>query len=270
MGRALGRLVPLALSVGACASADGREVESFSSSAVTLGPAGETGGDEADGESTTVSTATEGHEDASEGDGDDGGGPAPGFDVGAGGTSGDGPGACTPDDVCCLQEGDVPPHIVLEAFLAAYPSANMPKTQAELEAFDPMANGYTIAWDDAHSGGEFCDPREGGIEQGNVEEGRAATRAAAEMVIPAGSVVLDVREDPWQSDNPDDNDTCEASDGTIGTAGIGWAWGSILFQTPDEAIHEVVYLYIGYCIDTKDSEAFYYSNAPIELCAPPG
>ena len=66
------------------------------------------------------------------------------------------------------------------------------------------------------------------------------------------------------------NDTCVASDGTLGTAGIGWAWGSIIVRTPDDAIREVVYLYIGYCVDTHDMEAFYYADDPIELCAPPG
>jgi hypothetical protein len=262
MERAIGKLLPLAMAVGACASPDGRGDGSFSGSLATIGSAGDTGGSEEDGGSTS---AVE-----SEADGSDGGDEAAGFDVAAGDDTGEDPGECTPDDACCLMDGEVPPHIVLEAFLAAYPPANMPKTQAELEAFDPMAAGYTIAWHDAQSGGEFCDPREGGILQPNVEAGRASSRTAAELVIAAGSMVLDVREDPWLSDNPGGSDTCEASDGTLGTAGIGWAWGSVIFRTPDDAIQEIVYLYIGYCVGASDSEASYYSNEPIELCAPPG
>jgi hypothetical protein len=267
--RAVGKLLPLAIVVGACASGDGRGDASFSGSGLTtIGSGGETGGgDDTQGDSTAAGDTEPDGDDAS---GDDASGPAPGFDVGAGDEAGDETGECTADDMCCLMDGEIPPHIVLEAFLAAYPPANMPKTQDELAAFDPMAGGYTIAWHDANSGGEFCDPREGGIVQPNVEEGRAASRTAAEMVMAAGALVLDVREDPWLSDNPGGNPMCVASDGTLGTAGIGWAWGSILFQTPDEAIHEIVYLYIGYCVDDQDSEAFYYSNAPIELCAPPG
>ncbi len=255
--RAVGMLLPLAGAI-ACASGDGRDSNSDGGASFGSNASGiDDGGGTADVEGST------GHDPFDEEDSADSG---LGFDVAAG----DEASPCEVDDMCCLMEGDIPPHVVLDAFLDAYPPANMPKTQAELMAFDPMAGGYTITWHDAASGGEFVDAREGGVLQANVEAGRAQSRTQAEMVMPGGSMVLDVREDPWLTDNPDGMPTCVASDGTLGTAGIGWAWGSIIFRTPDDAVREIVYLYIGYCVGDKDSEAFYYSDEPVLLCEPPG
>jgi hypothetical protein len=174
------------------------------------------------------------------------------------------------EDICCLMPGEIPPHALLDAFLAAYPPANMPKSLAEVEAWNPMADGESIAWSDANSGGELIDPANGGVTDAHVQEGRALARLQAETTIPADAVVLDVREDPVEHDNPGGDPQCVASGGEVGQAGIGWAWGSILFQTPDLAIGEVVYLYIGLCLGTTDQESFWYSETAAEICAPPG
>lgn len=211
----------------------------------------------------STSDAAEG-DDTAAGDAADG----PKLDVAA---ADDGGSGCDPaEDICCLMPGEVPPHALLDAFLAAYPPANMPKTVAEIEAWNPMADGQSIAWSDANSGGELIDPANGGVTDAHVQEGRALSRMAAEATIPADAVVLDVREDAVQSDNPGGDPECLGSSGAAGQAGIGWAWGSTLFQTADLAIHEVVYLYIGLCIGTEDHESFWYSEASAEICAPPG
>jgi hypothetical protein len=216
--------------------------------------AGGTGGEGTAGDDTTASDA------ASE--------EGPKFDL-AGGTDTDA--ECdVEDDICCLMPGDIPPHALLDAFLAAYPPANMPKTLAEIEAWNPMANGQSITWSDANSGGELIDPANGGVTDAHVHEGRALSRMQAETVMPADAMVLDVREDPVQIDNPGGDPQCVGSSGAIGQAGIGWAWGSILFETPDLAIHEVVYLYIGLCVGTTDHESFWYSESAAEICGPPG
>jgi hypothetical protein len=192
----------------------------------------------------------------------------PKLDVAAPGETGS---ACdVAEDICCLMPGEIPPHALLDAFLAAYPPANMPKSLAEVEAWNPMADGESIAWSDANSGGELIDPANGGVTDAHVQEGRALARLEAETTIPADAVVLDVREEPVEHDNPGGDPQCVASGGEVGQAGIGWAWGSILFQTPDLAIGEVVYLYIGLCLGTTDQESFWYSETAAEICAPPG
>ena len=157
---------------------------------------------------------------------------------------------------------------LLEAFLAAYPPPNMPKTVDELESFNPVADGVTVSYQETMTGGEWIDPGEGGITDANVLAGLAESRQRAEMAVPVGAVVLDVREDAVETDLL--GDECIASNGDIGSGGIGWAWGSILFETPDTAIGEIVYLYIGLCLDTQDTEGYYHANEPHEVCAPPG
>lgn len=187
------------------------------------------------------------------------------LDVGA---PDEGGGCEDPDDICCLMEGEIPPHVLLDAFLAAYPTPNMPKTVDELESFNPIAAGVTVAYQATMSGGEWVDPVKDGITDANVLLGLDEARQRAEMAVPADAVVLDVREDPVQTDLG--GDECVGSSGATGDGGIGWAWGSILFQTPDLAIGEVVYLYIGLCLATEDTEGYYYAEDPLQVCEPPG
>ncbi len=51
--------------------------------------------------------------------------------------------------------------------------------------------------------------------------------------------------------------------------GVAWAWGSLLYQAADQSVGEVGYLYVGFCNGTKDSEASFYSDEPVEVCKPP-
>lgn len=168
--------------------------------------------------------------------------------------------ACPPEDICCLMEGDIPPHKLLEEFLAAYPPANMPKSVAAVQAFEPMAGGHAMAWSDENVGGELVDAGNGGVIEANVLSGLALARAAAEMALPADAKLLEAREDPAIIEDLGGNDPC---------IGVGWAWGSILFEGIDQSIGELVYLYIGYCSE-GDVEVFYYSDQSVEICPPPG
>jgi hypothetical protein len=263
MRRVVGARV-LALA-SACGDGAPREMPQATGLPVTFGSDtddGDDGGDEGstspdNGDGTTESDA-----------GDDADSAAPKLDVAAGEDTGS---ACSPtDDICCLEEGELPPHALLDAFLAAYPPANMPKTVPQIEAFSPMANGQSIAWHEANSGGEIIDPIEGGVNDENILEGLGVSRHAAEMVLPAAAIVLEVREEPVKIENPGNDDECLSSTGATGSAGIGWAWGSILFEAGDQSIREVVYLYIGFCVGTQDNEAFFYSDEAAEICAPPG
>jgi hypothetical protein len=262
MMRAVRAVLPCAIA-GACGSGPAGGSSPLTAEPLTIGS--DTGGDDTDGDGSTSSSTGAASTGAGSADESDGGGPS--FDVAAGDDTGE---CFARDEICCLMDGDIPPHALLDAFLAAYPTPNMPKTGAAIEGFDPMADGHTMAWHDANSGDEFIDPLNGGIVDGNVENGRAASRHAAEMVLPLDAIVLDVREDPVVTDNPGNDDECLGSTGATGTAGIGWAWGSILFQAADQSIQELAYLYIGYCVGTQDLEAFFYSEASVEICAPPG
>jgi hypothetical protein len=167
------------------------------------------------------------------------------------------------EEACCTALGDTPTHAAYDAFVAAYPFANMPQTWPDIEAFMPMAGPFSIQWSDANSGNELIDPNNGGIIAANIEAGRALARQAAEAAMPPGSTVADVQEDPVQIEILGGNAPCD---------GMGWGWGSILYQTPDLAVFEVVYLYIGYCAagpPSGDIEAFYYSMSPVVTCEPP-
>jgi hypothetical protein len=176
-------------------------------------------------------------------------------------------GSCAPDDPCC-QPGAIPTHAVLETFLAAYPAATMPKDHVAIQAFMPAADGHTMAWSDENVGGELVDPANGGPIEANIATGRDLSRAAAELAMPAGATVLDMREDPV---------VIEVLPGPIPQCqGVGWAWGSILFEAPDLSIGELVYLYLGMCGDpnqdgdSEDIEVFFYSEDAVEICAAPG
>lgn len=166
---------------------------------------------------------------------------------------------CDPvEDICCLMEGQIPPHKLLDDFLAAYPPANMPKTVADVQAFAPMVDGHTMAWSDENVADELVDANNGGVIEANVAAGRELSRQAAVMALPAGAVVLDTREDPVIIEDLGTPAPC---------IGVGWAWGSILFEAVDNSIGELVYLYIGYC-SSGDVERFYYSDQAVEICAP--
>ncbi len=258
--------IALASLLGASACSSGRT----QNGGFDAPPLGDTGGAAASaggGDESSSSTTADGDGTADEDAAVDTTAESPKFDLAG---SGDTEWGCSDEaDICCLMPGEIPPHALLDAFLAAYPPANMPKTLAEIEAWNPMADGHSITWSDANSGGELIDPADGGVTDAHVQEGRALSRIQAEATIPADAVVLDVREDPVQIDNPGGDPQCVGSS-AIGQAGIGWAWGSILFETPDLGIHEVVYLYIGFCVGTLDHESFWYSESAAEICAPPG
>ncbi|MCB9705697.1 MAG: hypothetical protein H6711_27775 [Myxococcales bacterium] len=166
---------------------------------------------------------------------------------------------CDPnEDICCLMEGQIPPHKLLDDFLAAYPAANMPKTVAAVQAFEPVADGHAMAWSDENVGNELVDALNGGVIEANILAGRMISRTAAEDALPPGAVVLDVREDPVVIEDLGTPAPC---------IGVGWAWGSILFEAVDTSIGELVYLYVGFC-SNGDVEAFYYSDQAVEICAP--
>ena len=214
----------------------------------TDGDAGTTGSDTSS-DSTGDAGTTASVDDGSEGDG-------PILDVGVPGTD---TGECDASDICCLGPGEIPPHALLDAFLAAYPDNLMPKSVAEVQAFEPMADGHAMAWSDENVGGELVDASNGGVIEANIEAGRALSREAAELTIPGDAIELDVREDPVTIEDLGGGGVC---------IGVGWAWGSILFQAADRSINEVVYLYIGYCAD-GDVEVFYYSDQAAQICEPP-
>ena len=168
---------------------------------------------------------------------------------------------CAPEDTCCQQEGFVPPHKLLETFLAAYPAANMPKSDEELVKFEPVADGHVMAYSMENVGNEFIDPDQGGVIEENIIKGRMFSRMKAEAEIPVGAAVLEVREDPIVIEKLGDSDK--------GCIGVGWGWGSIIFEAPDKSIGELVYLYVGHCYE-GDAEAFFYSEQAVELCPAPG
>jgi hypothetical protein len=202
-----------------------------------------------------------------------------GVDDGADGSSGAGTkldvpdgsgegGACSdPGDICCLEAGEIPPHTLLDAFLAMYPEAAMPKTLADIQMFAPIADGHAIAWSDENVGGELIDPDNGGVIEANIAAGRELARQAAVLAMPADAMGIATREDPVVLVVLPGEGVCN---------GVGWAWGSMLFENADLSIGELVYLYIGMCADrdenadSEDVEVFYYSEDAVQICAAPG
>jgi hypothetical protein len=218
----------------------------------TLG-SGETGSNESGG-----TTRDDGESSSGSSTGDDDG---PVLDVAPETTGAE----CMPGDYCCDPDAAVV-HELLDAFLAAYPPANMPITHDAVRDFAPMtADGATMTWSKGVVADEYVDPTQGGLIEENVEEGRAAARMAAELTIPAGATTLDVREDPIV--------IMPLQDGMIPCVGVGWGWGSIVFRDVDLSVNELAFLYIGMCWSTEsetyDAEFFGYSEEAAELCAPP-
>ncbi len=167
-------------------------------------------------------------------------------------------GVCDENDVCCLAEDELPPHALLDSFLAKYGEDAMPKTADEVKDFEPFVDDYYMAWSDENAGNELIDAENGGIIEANIEQGRTLSREAAELSLPDQATILNVREDPIVIVDLGTPEPCH---------GIGWGWGSLLFEAEDMSIGELVYLYVGYCSD-GDVEAFFYSDQAVEICAP--
>lgn len=167
------------------------------------------------------------------------------------------------EDDCCAILDDNPQHPLYEAFLDAYPSANMPKTNDEVLHFAPEVEGHHMQWSEVNPGNEIVDITNGGLIEANIETGRAMSREAAEATIPVDGVIVHVLEGPVTIE--------ELGSGMENCNGVGWAWGSILYRTADDAISELIYLYVGYCNkpDDGDIEAFYFSEAPMVICQAP-
>jgi len=251
------------LVLAGCGADDGRAV-STGGSAATIGSAsiGDGSGGDDEGLESSGAAST-----ADVDDGADGSSSAGGTKLDVGSGSGEG-GACSdPGDICCLEEGEIPPHALLDAFLAMYPEAAMPTTLADIQMFAPIADGHAMAWSDENSGGELIDVTNGGVIEANIAEGREFARQAAVLAKPADALVISTREDPV---------VIVVLPGPGACNGVGWAWGSMLFENADLSIGELVYLYIGMCADrdqnadTEDVEVFYYSEDAVQICAPPG
>ena len=163
---------------------------------------------------------------------------------------------------CCTEIGANPTFVVYDAFLAAYPSDNMPKDHLEIVAFVPEAGEYKMKWSEVVPGDEIIDDSNGGIIEENIEAGRDFARSEAEKNIPDGATIVAVKEEPV---------IIETLTGEAPCDGKGWAWGALLYQMPDFSVGEMVYLYIGYCagIPHADVEAFYYSEEPVVVCEAP-
>jgi hypothetical protein len=167
------------------------------------------------------------------------------------------------EQTCCAELGTNPTYEVYDAFLAAYPAASMPKTVDAVQAFLPQAGSYKMKWSLVKPGQEFVDLEDhGGVIPANVEAGRAFAREQAEKSLPVGATVKASKEDPVIIEKLTGNAPCD---------GVGWGWGSLLYQMPDFSVGEMVYLYIGYCagIPDADTEAFFYSEEPVVVCAAP-
>lgn len=164
------------------------------------------------------------------------------------------------EQACCTVLGPSPEHPLLDAFLGAYPSSALPKDPDQINAFNPVADGHAMTWSQVNVGNELVDASNGGVIEDNLVQGRTLARQEAEKGLPAGFKVVDVKEPPV---------TIEILGGQGKCNGVGYAWGSALFQTPDDAVSEFVYLYIGLCANDKDAEGFYYSEQPVELCKAP-
>ena len=167
-------------------------------------------------------------------------------------------------EICCLPEGEFPPHELLNAFLENYPAEEMPKSHPGVSGFEPVANGHVMEWSDIVAGMELVDVDNGGVIEENIMTGLAASKGAAEEALPPNSTILDIFETPVVIEDLGAQPPCN---------GVGWAWGSILFEAEDTSIGELVYLYIGFCNGTDmdgggDVEGFFYSDQAVEICAP--
>lgn len=116
-----------------------------------------------------------------------------------------------------------------------------------------------MSWAKVNPGNEVVDPGNGGLTAANIMTGLHMSRQQAETTMPQGATVADIKET---------SATIEDLGGNANCFGVGWAWGSLLIKTTDDAVQELVYLYIGFC-NNGDTEKFFYSDAPVQLCKPP-
>ncbi|HWB79733.1 MAG TPA: hypothetical protein VG755_32440 [Nannocystaceae bacterium] len=205
---------------------------------------------------TTTSGALEESSSSTAAESSDDGPMAPKLDIGPGDTDG-----CADDDICCVGPGELPPHALLDAFIAAYPPEAMPHNLAQMQGFVPGIDEAMMAYAALNTGDELVDAENGGLTDANLEAGRTFSKNAAMAAVPADAVVADIRDDPPQYENLGGAGACY---------GVGWAWGSILFDAADGSIGELVYLYVGYCNSSDgDSETFNYSDQAVQICAAP-
>jgi hypothetical protein len=255
------RFILLTAVLGGCGA--GRSIDGTAGTSLGAGPgvddgvtSGSSDGSSEGGASTTAITTDA---DASDEDSSQGDEPMPlKYDVDPGATSGDG---CPPDDPCCVPEGELPPHILLDAFIAAYPADQLPQSLYDAVVFAPVIEAVAMAWSNQNTGDELIDPENGGLAVANLEAGRVFSRNAALAALPVDAVIVDMREDPPEVADLGGSGSC---------FGVGWAWGSILFDAVDESIGELVYLYVGYCSTDGDAENFFYSDEATQICAAPG
>ncbi len=152
---------------------------------------------------------------------------------------------------CCPALSDNPEFNLHDAFVSSYPT--MPDSIGGIQAFLPEINGNPMTYALLVSGGEIVDRDGDGVTTANIELGRDVAKQAAEESIPVGATII-----------------AEKADAVIvngtGCQGIGWGWGAFLYQDTDDTVSEVVYLYLGFCKDRKDIEAYYHSEYPLEVC----
>ncbi len=163
------------------------------------------------------------------------------------------------EETCCTALEGTVVHPAYDAYLMAYPAANMPKSVAAVMSFIPAIDGQKMKWAETKVADEFVDKKYGGVIEENINKGRAFTKQEAVSSMPADAKIVAEKESPV---------TIEKLGGQTPCDGVGWAWGSFLYQTPDEAVAELVYLYVGFCND-GDIEGFYYSEEPVVICKPP-
>jgi len=258
----LHRLAALAASLIslACAAQQPDRDEGQLSAGAGLGSATTAAGSSSsEGDTTETTDAVESTSTGAESSSSDDGPMAPKLDVGPGETDGDL--GCPDDDICCVLPGELPPHALLDAFIEAYPPEAMPHGLAAMQSFVPMIADATIAYAALNTGDELVDAERGGLTEANLEAGRTYSRNAALAAVPADAVIADMREDPLLYLDLGGAGACN---------GVGWGWGSILFDAADGSIGELVFLYVGYCNSTDgDSEGFFYSDEATEICAAP-
>ncbi len=167
--------------------------------------------------------------------------------------------------ICCGVLGDDPEHLFYDDYRAAYPATALPNNIGELNTFLPSLEGNPMQYSLVNPADEFIDRRVGGLTDANINLGLAAVRESAVATIPAtGEIVAEIA-------SPVARKTLRGS-GTCN--GVGWAWGSVLYQTDDLAVGEIVFMYVGFCeyvseTDHPDGEAFYFSEEPVTVCAGP-
>ncbi|MBX3246894.1 MAG: hypothetical protein KF901_06915 [Myxococcales bacterium] len=163
-------------------------------------------------------------------------------------------------------------HIVYDAYRAAYPASTMPRNPTELNGYRPSLAAYPMTARSLNAGNEIVDRSRGGLTNANILAGLNVSRqaaiddAVARGLLAVGGVALSEQTSPvgrlvTTANHP------EATAGTCN--GVGWAWGSILYDAVDGTRRELVYHYVGVCTNVGDGEVFTHLSAPAAVCAPP-